>query len=118
MDPWMQLTAVFVSGVFASSGFWAFVASRRKTQDANVRLLLGLAYDKIASLGIHYINQGYISQDDYNDFRKYLWEPYKDFGGNGTADQIMNQISNLPFRSPSRYVSATGRRVNRENQHG
>lgn len=117
MDPWMQFVTVFISGLFASSGFWAFLASRRKTQDAWARLLLGLAYDKIATMGMNYIERGWITRDEYEEFRKYLYEPYKEFGGNGVSDQIMLQVQKLPFKSYNRYAVVTGRR-NREKQDG
>lgn len=71
------------------------------------RLLMGLAYDKIQQLGLSYIDRGWISGAEYEDFRKYLYEPYKDFGGNGVAEQIMQQVSNLPLRSTHEIAYST-----------
>lgn len=121
MDPWMQSVGTVLVAIVASSGFWAWFgawhASRNKVQNAMVRLLLGLAYDKIATMGLHYIDRGWITKDEYEEFRKYLYEPYKEFGGNGVAEQIMQQVSQLPLRSHNRYVIAQGRR-HRENPNG
>jgi hypothetical protein len=64
---------------------------------------MGLAYDKITHLGMSYIERGWISKDEYEEFRKYLFDPYKDNGGNGVAEAIMNQVSQLPMRSPNKY---------------
>lgn len=118
MDPWVQAALMLILGVFASSGFWTWVQSRSKTQRARDRLLLGLAYDKIATLGMHFIERGWLTRDEYEEYRKYLCEPYKEFGGNGVAEQIMQQVSQLPLRSHPRYVPATGRRSSRENTNG
>lgn len=119
MDPWMQMAITAVVAAFGSAPFWAWMASRNKAQSAMVRLLLGLAYDKIATLGMHYIERGWITRDEYEEFRKYLADPYQEFGGNGVAEQIVRQVSELPLKSQNRYVIAPGgRRGNRENQHG
>lgn len=63
------------------------------------RLLMGLAYDKITTLGLSYIKRGWISKDEYEDFQRYLYEPYKAFGGNGVAERIMTEVSRIPIRS-------------------
>lgn len=100
---WLPYVLTSVTTVAASSGFWAYIQVKLQKKDttrtAQTRLLLGLAYDKIAQLGLSYIERGWISRDEYEDFRKYLYEPYKDFGGNGVAEQIMHQVSNLPLRT-------------------
>lgn len=59
---------------------------------------MGLAYDKITYLGLKYIERGWISKDEYEDFRKYFYDPYTEFGGNGMADRIMSEISKLPLQ--------------------
>jgi len=83
----------------ASSGFWAYFKSKENRKDANTVLLLGLAHDRIVHLGMGYINRGYISKDEYEDFMKYLYGPYSTFGGNGLAERIAASVSELPFRS-------------------
>jgi hypothetical protein len=100
---WVPIAVTSVATVIASSGFWAWVARRDNSKDAMTRLLLGLAYDKIAQLGLNYIERGWISKDEYEEFRKYLYEPYKAYGGNGVAERIMEEVSHLPLRSPNKY---------------
>lgn len=104
MDPWLQLVLTSVASVIASSGFWAWLQTRNKAATATDRLLLGLAYDKIVSLGMIYIERGWILKDEYEDYQKHLYQPYKDAGGNGTAERIMFDVSHLPLRSPDRYA--------------
>jgi len=59
-------------------------------------LCMGLAFDRIKHVGEHYIERGYISVDEREDFRKYLWTPYHNAGGNGSGDAIMHQLDQLP----------------------
>lgn len=104
MNEWVAPALVIISSILGSSGLFAWISSRNKKTSAMDRLLLGLAYDKIATLGMHYIDRGWITKDEYEDFRKWLFDPYKEIGGNGVAEQIMNQVSNLPFRTHGRYA--------------
>lgn len=104
METWVQLTVTSTAAVLASSGFWAYIQRKDTSKHANTRLLMGLAYDKITNLGLNYIERGWISKDEYEDFRRYLYEPYKDFGGNGVAERIMQEVSNLPLKSHTKYA--------------
>ena len=95
------LTAV--TSIAASSGFWAYLQSKDKQKSATTRLLMGLAYDKITYLGMRYIERGWITRDEYDDFQKYFYDPYTEFGGNGMADRIMGELSKLPLRRRNIY---------------
>lgn len=99
MQEWIPLAATSAVTVVASGGFWAWVQSKDNTKSAMASLLLGLAYDKITTLGLSYIKRGWISKDEYEDFQRYLYEPYKAFGGNGVAERIMTEVSSLPIKS-------------------
>ena len=88
-----------VCSVVASSGFWALVQSRMNKHDANTRLLVGLAHDRICYLGLKYIERGYITQDEYENLNDYLYVPYRERGGNGSAQRGMETVKKLPFRA-------------------
>lgn len=103
MDPWVQAIIVAITSVGASSGFWAFIQKKDAAKDATTKLLMGLAYGKIVQLGLTYIEQGWISKDELEELRKYLYEPYRDLGGNGVAERIMQQVAALPIKQPQRY---------------
>lgn len=79
---------------------------------------MGLAYDKIQQLGMGYIDRGWISVAEYEDFRKYLYEPYRDFGGNGVAEQVMLQVSALPMRSTREIAYSTIVEAKKGNPNG
>lgn len=61
-------------------------------------ICMGLAYDRIMHVGSTYLSKGYITIDEREDFRKYLWGPYHNAGGNGSGDAMMRQIDQLPVR--------------------
>ena len=91
-----------VGSIFASTGFWAFVTYLMQRRDKKVstegKMLRGLAHDRICYLGEVYIKQGYISKDDYENLHDYLYLPYEELGGNGTAKRIMDEGKKLPLR--------------------
>lgn len=81
--------------LLASSGFWAFVTMILEKKSARSKMLLGLGHDRIMYLGMKYIEKGEITQSEYENLRKYLYEPYKKMGGNGTAERLMEEINKL-----------------------
>lgn len=85
------------AGIGASSGFWAFLQRRDTRKDATTRLLLGLAHDRIVFLGMSYVDRGWLTKDEYEDFVKYLYQPYSEFGGNGLAEKVMTEVAKLPL---------------------
>lgn len=105
MDTWLQLVITSVSSVIASSGFWTYMQSKDKKKDATTKLLMGLAYDQITTLGVGYIQRGYIERDEYEELNNYFYEPYKALGGNGTAERIMNEVARLRITNHSKYAA-------------
>lgn len=104
MDVWAQIALTSLTTIVASSGFWAYIISKNSSKSATDRLLMGIAYDKITSYGLAYLERGWVTMDEYEELQKYYYEPYKDLGGNGTAEQIMDQVRRLPFRHSSKYA--------------
>lgn len=99
MEPWLQSLISVVLAVLASSGFWSLIIKRSESKDVRTQILLGLAHDRIMTLGQRYISRGYITMDEYEDLNKYLYTPYKKLGGNGTAERMMAEIDKLPLCS-------------------
>lgn len=79
-------------------GFWGYLRDKDKSNDASTRLLMGLAHDKIMHLGMKYVERGWVTNDEYDDFRKYLYDPYTELGGNGISEHIMYTIERLPIK--------------------
>jgi hypothetical protein len=83
----------------ASSGFWAIVQHFINKNDSSSKLLLGLTHDRIMWLGKSYLKRGYITVEEYENIVTYLYEPYLERGGNGSAKMIMDQVLKLEIRS-------------------
>lgn len=88
------LVAVLLT-LIASSGFWAFITTLINKKSARNKMLLGLGHDRIMYLGMKYVEKGEISQSEYENLTKYLYEPYKKMGGNGTAERLMQEVNHL-----------------------
>ena len=69
---------------------------RSERKSASTQLLLGMAHDRIVFVGKTYLHRGFLTLDEYEDFMKYLVEPYSEFGGNGLAEKIVNEVKKLP----------------------
>lgn len=107
------LIVTIIGAVFASSGLWTlilYLVQRKDNKkdkedeilDNQSQMLLGLGHDRIIYLGAKYIEEGSISEDQFENLNKYLYEPYKKLGGNGTAEKIMEDVKNLPIRKDKR----------------
>lgn len=102
MNELLQILLTITASILASSGLWAYISSRRDKKDAKTEMLIGLAHDRIISLGMTYIERGYITQDEYENLNTYLYSPYKKLGGNGSAARIMKAVDSLPIRNAVR----------------
>lgn len=99
MASWIELAVAVVSAALASSGMWAFITKRSEKKDVKTRMLVGLAHDRIMYLGMCYIDRGWISQDEYENLRVYLYDPYEKMGGNGSAKRVMLEVDKLPIHN-------------------
>ena len=98
----VQTIVTIVCAVLASSGFWTFIIKKNEKNDASKKMILGLGHDRIISLGMGYIDRGEITQSEYENLHKYLYEPYKSMGGNGSADRVMREVEKLKI-VPDKY---------------
>ena len=97
MDIWVQIAVPLVAAVLTSSGLWAVVARRADKGDAQRKMLVGLAHDRIVHLGMVYVDRGYITQDEYENLNDYLYAPYEKMGGHGSAKRVMEEVRRLPM---------------------
>lgn len=96
---WIELAVSVICAVLASSGMWTFLQRRADKNDARTQMIVGLGHDRIMFLGMHYIDRGYITRDEYENMYEYLYKPYEKLGGNGSAKRIMEEVNKLPIRS-------------------
>lgn len=97
METWIQMMLTIVGSVVASSGFWAYIQKKMEKKDVKTIMLVGLAHDRVMYLGMSYIRRGWISYDEYENLHEYLYMPYKEMGGNGSAKRIMDEVTKLPL---------------------
>lgn len=93
----IEFIVTIVCSVMASSGFWAVVQHYLSKNDADGKLLLGIAHDRIMCLGRDYLRRGSISPEEYENLVTYLYEPYLAKGGNGSVKKIMQEVDKLPI---------------------
>lgn len=91
-----------VLAFFAASGFWTLILykiqKKDDKKDNTLKLMLGLANREILRSCFEYKQRGYIYKDEYSDLTKYLWQPYHDLGGDGTAEKAMGEVDKLDLR--------------------
>lgn len=106
MIEWVKTVATVLIALVGSAGFWGYLDARRARKDkneekksANTRLLVGIAHDRITYLGMKYVERGYITRDEYENLNDYLFEPYSEAGGNGSAKRVMEEVRKLPLHN-------------------
>lgn len=92
----VELIITIIVAIFGSAGFWNWLTNRGKRQTSESKLLKGIAYSEIIGECERYLARGYISADEYHELNHYLFEPYKEMGGNGTAARMMDAVKSLP----------------------
>ena len=93
-----EIVITIICSVIASSGFWTFISKRRDNNNAEVKMILGLGHIKIIDICEKYIDRGYITQEEYDSLYNYLYLPYKELGGNGTAERLVQEVKQLPIK--------------------
>lgn len=98
MEVWLAMLVTAVTSIGASSGFWTYIQRKDTRRNAMNDLVLGLGHDRIVFLGMGYVDRGWITKDEYEDFMKHLYLPYSQFGGNGLAEKVVSEVKGLPIR--------------------
>lgn len=93
-----DIIVTLIVAVFGSTGFWSWLMNKQKKKSAESCLLMGIAYSEIICRCEYYIKRGYISTDEYNELNRYLYKPYHENGGDGTAEKLMEEVKRLPIK--------------------
>lgn len=104
----LNIILPIVIALIASSGFWAYVSQYKEKKSMQTELLIGLAHDRLVSLGMTYITRGWITQDEYENLTVYLYQPYLKLGGNGSVRRIMLEVDKLQIRKDKFLDKLTG----------
>lgn len=99
MTPFIQNLISVAVTLIASGGFWTWLQTKTNRDDALIRIVQGIGHELVVERGMIYIERGWITEHEYQDFEKYIYQPYHDLGGNGLAEKIYLEVKELPFRS-------------------
>ena len=99
MNELVKTAVTILITLIGSAGFWNYLDARRTKKSASTRLLIGIAHDRITFLGMKYVERGYITRDEYENLNDYLYEPYAEAGGNGSAKRVMEEVRKLPLHN-------------------
>ena len=91
----LEVLGAVVAALLASGGYWSYKMSKNHHKNAESKMLMGLAHDRIVELGMKYIERGTITRDEYENLYDYLYLPYKELGGNGSAERVMDVVKQL-----------------------
>lgn len=97
MDHLIEIAVTIIISVLGSSGLWAYIQSVSKSKSASERMLLGLGHAEIFRQSEKYIHREGITTSELEDLIKYLYKPYADMGGNGTAETVVERCRQLPI---------------------
>ena len=99
MNELVKTAVTILITLIGSAGFWSYLDARRAKKSASTRLLIGIAHDRITFPGMKYVERGYITRDEYENLNDYLYEPYAEAGGNGSAKRVMEEVRKLPLHN-------------------
>lgn len=97
MEHVVELIITVALAVLGSNGLWAFIQSRSAAKSARDRMILGLGHAEIFRVTEKYIHREGITADELEDLDKYLYKPYSELGGNGTAKTMVDKCKELPI---------------------
>ncbi len=90
--------AAIITAIFASSGFWSLllyiIQTRDKSKSEVRNALLALLHDRVYFECEKAIKAGHISIEDFKNI-SYLYEPYRELGGNGTGKMLYEAVQKL-----------------------
>lgn len=95
---WIEFAVTIMCSVLASSGLWTLILKKMEKKDVKTQMLIGLGHDRVISLGMEYIERGWITHDEYENLYDYLYKPYELMGGNGSAKRVMEAVDKLEIR--------------------
>lgn len=96
----VKIAVPIIVALFASQGFWTWLSNRNRKKSNESKLMLGIGYSKIVDLCEKHLKTGYITTTEFHELEHYLYEPYHNMGGNGTVEQLMSDVRELPKVKP------------------
>ena len=91
-----ELANPAVTALLGGSGIWARLKTKTDRNDSEDKLLLQVARNQLVSQGRFYLDRGYITMDEYEEYES-EYDIYSRLGGNGLARRVFKQVDELPI---------------------
>ena len=91
-----ELANPIITTLLGGSGVWAWAKSKSERNTLSHALLLEVAKTQLISLGRMYLDRGYITMDEYEEYES-EYKLYSALGGNGLARRVFKQVDDLPI---------------------
>lgn len=91
-----ELANPVITTMLGSSGIWMWAKTRSDRNKSEDNLLLEVAKTQLVALGRSYLERGYITLDEYEEYEE-EYKLYSDLGGNGLARRVFKQVDELPI---------------------
>lgn len=91
-----ELANPVITTLLGSSGIWMWVRTRTDRSNSEDQLLLEVAKNQLTVLGRSYLERGYITMDEYEEYEA-EYKLYAALGGNGLAKRVFKQVDELPM---------------------
>ena len=91
-----EMANPLITTVLSGPGIWAWAKTRTTRNKSEDRLLLKVAKNQLVTQGREYLNRGYITMDEYEEYES-EYQVYSNLGGNGLARRIFEQVDDLPM---------------------
>lgn len=85
-----------VTAVLGGSGIWAWAKTKADRNNNSAKLLLTVTRNQLITIGRGYIERGYITMDEYEEYEA-EYKMYSALGGNGLARRMFEQVDDLPM---------------------
>lgn len=85
-----------VTAILGGSGVWAWAKTKADHNNNSAKLLLSVSRNQLVTLGRGYIERGYITMDEYEEYEE-EYRIYSALGGNGLARRVFEQVDELPM---------------------
>lgn len=91
-----ELANPVITTLLGSSGIWMWAKTRSDRNNSEDQLLLEVAKNQLTVLGRSYLERGYITMDEYEEYEA-EYKLYSALGGNGLAKRVFKQVDELPM---------------------
>lgn len=90
-----SLVVTIIVAIFASSGFWDWLKSRKKKMTPYEQVTMAIGRDRLNFLSKKHIKEGFIPEDEFESFKE-LGEAYLEAGGNTMVKELYLEAVKLP----------------------